>query len=83
MLLKLLDWIRCEYIQISEKYFRPNEVEYLLGDSKKAKEKLNWEPKTDTKDLIKMMVDSDMNLAKRESVLMKEGLIKPTWENSI
>ena len=72
-----------EYIQISEKYFRPNEVEYLLGDSKKAKEKLNWEPKTDTKDLIKMMVDSDMNLAKRESVLMKEGLIKPTWENSI
>ena len=72
-----------EFIQISEKYFRPNEVEYLLGDAKKAREKLNWEPKTDIKQLVNMMVDSDMNLAKRESVLIKEGLIKPTWENSI
>ena len=72
-----------EFIQISEKYFRPNEVEYLLGDAKKAREKLNWEPKTDIKQLVNMMIDSDMNLAKRESVLIKEGLIKPTWENSI
>ncbi len=72
-----------EFIQISEKYFRPNEVEYLLGDAKKAREKLNWEPKTDIKQLVNMMVDSDMNLAKRESVLIKEGLIRPTWENSI
>jgi GDPmannose 4,6-dehydratase len=72
-----------EFIQISEKYFRPNEVEYLLGDARKAREKLNWEPKTDIKQLVNMMVDSDMNLAKRESVLINEGLIKPTWENSI
>jgi len=70
-----------EYIQVSEKYFRPNEVDYLLGDSSKAKSKLGWEPKTTPEDLIKLMVDSDMKLAKRESILIKEGLLDPTWEN--
>ena len=72
-----------EYIETSEKYFRPNEVDFLLGDPTKAKEKLGWTPTTSTEDLVKMMVESDLNLAKRESVLIKEGLIKPTWENPI
>jgi len=70
-----------DYVQTSEKYFRPNEVDYLLGDSSKAKQKLGWSPKTSFEDLVKMMVDYDLDLAKRERVLIDENLIKPTWEN--
>ena len=48
-----------ELIFVSEKYFRPAEVDELLGDSSKAKEKLNWKPKIDFKNLVKVMVESD------------------------
>ena len=71
------------YIQTSEEYLRPNEVDYLLGDPSKAKEKLNWNPKTSFEDLVKMMVDSDLNLAKVEKISLEQGLINPTWENPI
>ena len=70
-----------KYIQTSERYFRPNEVDYLLGDSSKASSQLGWEPKTDFESLVKMMVDSDLELAKQEKILIKEGLLKPTWDN--
>ena len=70
-----------EYVQTSEKYLRPNEVDYLLGDPSKAKQKLNWEPTTPFNDLVKMMVNSDIDLAKQERVLIDENLISPTWEN--
>ena len=70
-----------DYVSTSEKYFRPNEVDYLLGDSSKAKQNLGWSPKTSFEDLVKMMVDYDLDLAKRERVLIDENLIKPTWEN--
>ena len=70
-----------QYIETSDRYFRPNEVKFLLGDSSKAKEKLNWKAKTDINSLVKLMVDSDINLAKREEILLKENLIKPTWEH--
>jgi GDPmannose 4,6-dehydratase len=50
-----------ELIFISEKYFRPAEVEELLGDSKKAKEKLGWENKYSFEELVKEMVQSDCN----------------------
>jgi len=72
-----------EYVQTSEKYLRPNEVEYLLGDPKKAKEQLGWEPKVVFKDLVKLMVDYDINEAKKEYTLLKEGLISPTWESPV
>ena len=62
-----------------KKYFRPNEVDYLLGDPSKIKE-LGWKNETSFDDLVKMMVDSDINLAKKEKVLLDENLIKPTWE---
>lgn len=48
-----------ELIFVSEKYFRPTEVDELLGDSTKAKEELGWEPKTSFDDLVKEMVISD------------------------
>ena len=70
-----------DYVETSDKYFRPNEVEHLLGDPSKAKNKLNWSPKTSFTELVKMMVNHDLELAKREQVLLKENLIKPTWEN--
>ncbi len=69
-----------DYVISSEKYFRPNEVDYLLGDSTKAKKELGWQPKFNLDDLIDAMVESDLNLAKQEEVLLKENLIHPTWE---
>ncbi len=70
-----------EYVESSEKYFRPNEVDFLLGDSSKAKKELGWKPKTSIDELIKIMVDEDIKLANREKVLIDENLLKPTWEN--
>ena len=62
-----LDWN--DYVEIDPRYFRPTEVELLLGDATKAKKILNWQPKVDMKQLAQMMVDSDMKLAQDEKVL--------------
>ena len=53
-----------EIIKIDPKYFRPTEVETLLGDASKAKEKLNWFPKISFEQLVKEMIDEDLKLAK-------------------
>ncbi|GAB7027923.1 GDP-mannose 4,6-dehydratase [Geotalea toluenoxydans] len=53
-------------IEIDPKYFRPAEVDLLLGDPTKAKTKLNWELKTDFEGLVNMMVDADLQEAERE-----------------
>jgi GDPmannose 4,6-dehydratase len=63
-----------KYVIIDSKYFRPTEVDELLGDYSKAKSKLLWEPKTNVFDLTKMMVASDVELAKEE--LLIHNLIK-------
>ena len=60
---------------------KPNEVDYLLGDNSKAKNELKWTPETSFKELVELMVDSDLELAKQEKVLWDSNLIKPTWEN--
>ena len=65
-----------EYVEVSDKYFRPNEVEFLLGDYSKAKKDLGWKPKTSIKKLVKMMVESDMLLAEQEKVLIDKNLLK-------
>ena len=75
-----LDWK--EFVVTSEKYHRPNEVKYLLGDPSKAKNELGWKIKTSFNDLVKKMVESDLISAEREAVLVREGLLKPTWEYS-
>jgi GDPmannose 4,6-dehydratase len=49
-----------ELISISSKYFRPTEVDLLLGNASKTKSKLNWNPKVSFEQLIDMMVDSDL-----------------------
>tara|TARA_B100001996_G_scaffold382101_1_gene373052 strand:- start:700 stop:1734 length:1035 start_codon:yes stop_codon:yes gene_type:complete len=70
-----------DYVVTSKEYFRPNEVNYLLGDPSKAKKELNWKPEVSFDDLVKMMIESDLLLARREQVLLKENLIQPTWEH--
>jgi GDPmannose 4,6-dehydratase len=62
-----LDWR--EYVEIDTKYFRPTEVDSLLGDASKARHKLGWEPKTSFNQLISLMVKADMKLAQRERLL--------------
>lgn len=47
-------------VEIDERYYRPAEVEVLLGDYTKAKEKLGWEPKVKFNELVKIMIDSDI-----------------------
>lgn len=76
-----LDWEK--YVTTSEKYYRPNEVGYLLGDPSKAKKLLKWEPRLSFDGLVEKMVDHDLNQAKKEATLLKENLINPTWENPV
>jgi GDPmannose 4,6-dehydratase len=59
-----LDWH--DYVQIDERYFRPAEVDVLIGDYSKAKEKLGWEPNVRFKELVRMMVDADRERGKLE-----------------
>jgi len=59
-----LDWH--ELVEIDPKYYRPAEVDLLLGDASKAKTKLKWEPKTKFKDLVQVMMDADIALAAQE-----------------
>jgi GDPmannose 4,6-dehydratase len=54
-------------VKIDPRYFRPAEVDLLLGDATKAKEKLGWEPKVKFDDLVKIMTKADWELAKREN----------------
>jgi GDPmannose 4,6-dehydratase len=56
-----------DIIKIDPRYFRPTEVENLLGDASKAKEKLNWNPKISFNQLVKEMIDHDLKLAKNEN----------------
>ncbi len=55
-----LDWH--EYVRIDERYLRPTEVDHLLADASKARRMLNWEPRIYFKDLVRIMVDADMEL---------------------
>ncbi len=65
-----LDWNK--YVEIDPRYYRPAEVELLIGDYSKAKKKLGWEPKTKFEDLARLMVDADVQLLKDH----REGRIK-------
>jgi GDPmannose 4,6-dehydratase len=62
-----LDWKK--YVEIDSRYLRPTEVDFLQGDSSKARKVLKWEPKVTFKGLAKMMADADMEIAKREKII--------------
>jgi GDPmannose 4,6-dehydratase len=63
-----------DYVEIDPRYYRPAEVDLLIGDYGKAKRKLGWEPKTKFNDLVKLMVEADMKLLKDHL----EGRVKVT-----
>lgn len=62
-----------KYVAVDPRYFRPTEVDALQGDSSKARTQLGWKPKTSFKELVRMMVASDRELAKQEAALKKAG----------
>ena len=61
-----------EVVNVDSKYFRPTEVDLLVGDATKAKEKLGWEAKTPLRDLVKEMMESDLKLFEKDKYI-KEG----------
>lgn len=66
-----LDWQ--QYVEIDPRYYRPAEVEHLQGDASKARAKLGWEPKITIDELVKRMVEHDLELAKQELTLRNAG----------
>jgi GDPmannose 4,6-dehydratase len=64
-----LDWQK--HVRHDARYERPSEVDLLIGDSAKARRQLGWEPKVHFKDLVKIMVETDLELAKREAQIAK------------
>ena len=60
-------------VSIDPRYFRPAEVEFLLGDPTKAGKVLGWKPKMDFEELIRIMVEKDMMEARRDFLVEKEG----------
>jgi len=70
-----LDWEK--YVELDPQYLRPNEVESLLGDPTKARDKLGWKPKISFTELVHMMVDADMEAAAQERTLVDAGHIVP------
>lgn len=63
-----MDWK--EYVQIDPWYYRPSEVDFLQGDSTKARRELGWEPKVGFHELVRLMVDHDLGLAKEEKQIL-------------
>ncbi|MGH9830423.1 MAG: GDP-mannose 4,6-dehydratase, partial [Blastocatellia bacterium] len=67
-----LDWK--PYVEIDERYYRPAEVDLLLGDAGKARRVLGWEPRVSFRELVKLMVESDMKLAEHDAAIAnREG----------
>jgi GDPmannose 4,6-dehydratase len=70
-----LDWKK--YVVIDPRYNRPTEVDHLLGDSTRARQKLQWSPRVDFRQLIAMMVENDIDLARQERTLQDAGHVVP------
>ena len=66
-------------VSVDSRYFRPSEVETLLGDPSKAKEKLDWEPKITLEQMVQEMMEHDINIAKRDSLVKKHGFEAPDY----
>jgi len=64
-------------VRIDPRYFRPAEVETLLGDPSKAKEKLGWVPEITAREMCAEMVAEDLNTARRHALLKKHGFEVP------
>lgn len=70
-----------QVVVIDEKYYRPTEVDLLIGDATKAYQKLGWKPKYDLQMLVKEMIEGDVNIFKKEKLLKESGFyIKNQFE---
>jgi len=68
-----LDWR--DYVEVDPRYLRPTEVDFLLGDVGKTRKKLNWKPRVTFKELVMMMLEYDLELARQEKTLRDAGHI--------
>ena len=66
-------------IEVDPRYFRPTEVESLLGDASKARDKLGWEPKITIEEMVNEMMENDINIAKRDSLIKEHGFKAPNF----
>jgi GDPmannose 4,6-dehydratase len=73
-----LDWR--QHLEIDQRYYRPAEVDLLIGDSSKAKRKLGWEAKIKFRDLVRLMIDADMEAAKKEAHMNGYQSSKPNLD---
>ena len=72
-----VDWK--QHVETDPRYFRPAEVDFLLGDSSKARLKLNWKPRVTFEALVRMMVEHDLDLARQEQTLAAAGHKVVQW----
>jgi GDPmannose 4,6-dehydratase len=70
-----LEWKR--HVEVDRRYFRPTEVDALCGDPTKARDVLGWEPRVSFPELVKMMVEHDIELARRERTVHQAGFSDP------
>ena len=69
-----------EYVEVDPRYYRPAEVDQLLGDSSKAQTVLGWKPKVDIDGLVNMMCDHDYELGRRDYMLyIHDNKLNPKW----
>ena len=66
-------------VAVDPRYFRPTEVEELLGDPTKAKEKLGWEPKITLEEMVHEMMENDIKIAKRDTLVKEHGFKAPDF----
>ena len=66
-------------VRVDPRYFRPTEVETLLGDPAKAKQKLGWEPRISFEELVQEMVREDLRIAERDALINKHGYRAKTY----
>jgi GDPmannose 4,6-dehydratase len=67
-------------VAVDPRYFRPTEVETLLGDPTKAKEKLGWTPKITLEEMVHEMMENDISIAKRDSLVKEHGFKAPDYK---
>lgn len=70
-----LDWRK--HVEVDPKYYRPAEVDLLVGDSRKAKKKFGWEARTTFKSLVQLMMDADLYIAKKQAYMNNHGISEP------
>jgi GDPmannose 4,6-dehydratase len=72
-----------QYVEVDERFFRPAEVDYLLGDAQETRTALNWQPRTSFDQLVQEMVAADLALAQQEKLLLDAGYRSASVESEV